>query len=172
MPFEKLCVLLQHTRCQTSQFSLLWMICKEAQTLRNTCWRGLLTKNSRKVWDKRRWRIGRGEGWRVGRREHTCWSWWETWENIDSFFLSNIYWIAICVSNTCVKNWAIVMKTTDHAKGVLQTLPPLLHYRFMTLYANTVDPTSILSSKSLRNWLQLQALIPSNASNPCLLLSV
>ena len=41
------------------------------------------------------------------------------------------------------------MKATDHAKGVLQNLPPLLHYRFMTLYANTVDPTSILSSKSL-----------------------
>ena len=39
------------------------------------------------------------------------------------------------------------MKTTDHAKGVLQNLPPLLHYRFMTLCANTVDPTSILSSK-------------------------
>ena len=175
MQFEKLSVFLQNTRYYILQFLLVSMVCsfsRKTHTLRRTCWRGLLTKNSRKVGDKRRWRrVGRGEGWRVGRREHTCWSWWETWGNSNSFRVQYLLFCDLCL-NTCVKNWAIVMKTTDHAKGVLQNLPLLLHYRFMTLCANTLDPTSILSSKSLRNWLQLQALIPSNASNPCLLLSV
>ena len=53
----------------------------------------------------------------------------------DFLFSSNIYFFSDLCLNTCVKNWAIVMKTTDHAKGVLQNLPPLLHYRFMTLCA-------------------------------------
>ena len=114
------------------------MVCsfsRKTHTLRRTCWRGLLTKNSRKVGDKRRWRrVGRGEGWRVGRREHTCWSWWETWGNSNSFRVQYLLFCDLCL-NTCVKNWAIVMKTTDHAKGVLKNLPPLLHYRFMTLCA-------------------------------------
>ena len=50
-------------------------------------------------------------------------------------FASNIYLFSDLCLNTCVKSWAIVKKTTDHAKGLLQNLPPLLHYRFMTLCA-------------------------------------
>ena len=52
----------------------------------------------------------------------------------NSFRVQYLLFCDLCL-NTCVKNWAIVMKTTDHAKGVLKNLPPLLHYRFMTLCA-------------------------------------
>ena len=88
--------------CQILQFLLVSMVCnlsRKTRTLWRTCWRGLLTKNSRKVGDKRRWRrVGRGEGWRVRRREHTCWGGWETWENMISYFRPIFTFLAICVS--------------------------------------------------------------------------
>ena len=102
MQFEKLSVFLQNTRYYILQFLLVSMICsfsRKTHTLRRTCWRGLLTKNSRKVGDKRRWRrVGRGEGWRVWRREHTCRSWWETWGNFFFFSRPIFIFLAICVS--------------------------------------------------------------------------